>query len=220
MDKAPFEVAVLILAVSGFVGWLGGGRKWAFRTIVGVLVLSLLGVIGTLLYVYGTEKAAQHRAHQIHECALAKVVNARCVDIPKSPDLPSGAEECPAYFLFDDSTKEQEESAVASAEQKCTSELDPAQESIHEQIVRYKKEHDVKIADKNSGDVFDHVSEGILKIRLNDKDCASKVRTAYPHAYDDLSDSVLTRKVLAKYPTYCDVTSSTPGVVPAIEGIR
>jgi hypothetical protein len=200
--------------VLGFVGWLGGGRKWAFRTMLGTLVLALFGVIGTCIYIYGTEKVAQRRAEKIHECSVAKVVNARCTDLPKSADAPNGGFECPATLLFDDATAEQEESAVASAEKECTSEIDPSQESIHEQIIRYKREHGVKAETINP-------TEKILKLRINDKECASKVRTAYPHVYDDLSDAVLTSKVLAKYPTYCDITSSTkPAFIPDIEGIR
>ena len=56
--------------------------------------------------------------------------------------------------------------------------------------------------------------------KLNPKECAAKVRTFYPHVYDDMDDVTLTRKVLAKYPDYCDVRSSRPDFIPAIEGIR
>jgi len=30
---------LVVLAVLGFVGWLGGGRKWAFRTLLSALLL-------------------------------------------------------------------------------------------------------------------------------------------------------------------------------------
>src|SRR6266851_7322802 len=186
MEKIP-ELAVLVLTLLGFVAWLGGGRKWAFRTMLAVLALTFLGVVGTFLYVFGTETVAEHRAQKIHQCAIAKVANARCTDLPKSAALPNGAIECPAFFLFDDATSEQEQSAFASAEKECTSAVDPTQESLHEQIIRYKREHDIKPETSQVN------SEKVLKIRLNDKDCATKVRTFYPHAYDDLSDSVLTK---------------------------
>lgn len=37
--------------------------------------------------------------------------------------------------------------------------------------------------------------------------CAAKVRKAYPGAYDDLDDAMFTRKVLAKYLHYCDISA-------------
>lgn len=45
------EVGLAVLAVLGFVGWLGGGRKWAFRTLLSALVLVGVGLVGILLYV-------------------------------------------------------------------------------------------------------------------------------------------------------------------------
>jgi len=35
-----------------------------------------------------------------------------------------------------------------------------------------------------------------------------------------LDDATLAKKVLAKYPTYCDVTKSPPDFIPAIKDIR
>jgi hypothetical protein len=48
--------------------------------------------------------------------------------------------------------------------------------------------------------------------KLSSKECAARVRTLYPHAYDDLDDDTLTKKVLAKYPDYCDSKLSLPSV--------
>jgi len=55
------ETGLVILATLGFVGWLGGGRKWAFRTMLSALVLAGLGFAGILLYGYVTDKVAEHR---------------------------------------------------------------------------------------------------------------------------------------------------------------
>jgi len=201
MEKIP-ELAALVLAVLGFVAWLGGGRKWAFRTLLATLILAVIGVIGTILYLYGSDRAVARRAKQIHECAIAKVVNARCVDVPG--DAISGRVpdtiECPTYFIGDGATRQQEEEAVESATKECTAEVDPSQQSLHEEIVRFKREHGVK------GDYNDSAKGWtVLKIRLNDKACADKIRKTYPRAYDDVSDSVLAQRTLAKYPNYCDV---------------
>jgi hypothetical protein len=209
----PTELVILVLGVLGLVGRLGGGRKWAFRTLLATLLLAALGAVVTSLYIYGGDRTARHRAKVIHQCAVAKIVNARCVDVPQSKELPTGAIECPGYFLVDDPTKEQEEEALAKAEKECTAELDPSQQSLHQEIARYREEHGIKETRDSKGWTD-------LKMRLGDKNCADKVRKAYPHAYDDLSDAVLSRKLLTKYPTYCDITAETPGFIPSIEGIR
>ena len=201
MEKIP-ELAILLLAVLGFVAWLGGGRKWAFRTLLATLILAVVGVIGAFLYIYFSEKAASHRAQEIHQCAIAKVVNARCIDVPDAQiegSSTKGVIECPSYFLDDSATKEQEESAVSAAEKECAAEVDPTQQSLHQEMVRYREEHNVK-QEASLGKGWT-----VVKLRLNDKKCAEKIRTAYPKAYNDLSDSTLTKKTLAKYPTYCDV---------------
>jgi len=198
MEKIP-ELAVLVLAVLGFVAWLGGGRKWAFRTLLATLILTAVGIIGAVLYIYGSDRADSHRAKKIRQCAIAKIVNARCIDIPKSKELPTGAEECPAYFLVDNPTKEQEEAAVTSAEKECSAELDSSQQSLHQELYRYRQEHGIKQPD--------NINQGWteVRMRLDDRKCADKVRKAYPHSYDDLDDSTLAKKVLEKYPTFCDV---------------
>jgi hypothetical protein len=56
--------------------------------------------------------------------------------------------------------------------------------------------------------------------KLSSRECATRVRALYPHAYDDLDDDTLTRKVLAKHPDYCDSKLSLQSPVPDIQGIR
>jgi hypothetical protein len=219
------EVGLAVLAVLGFVGWLGGGRKWAFRTLLSALVLVGLGAVGIFLYGYVTDKVAEHRAQQIHACAVALVVKSDCVDDPKK----AGYLVCPPYILFDNPTPEQESAAVAAAEEKCAGEVDPKQKSLHEQINEYKREHGIKeevsadsSSDKPKQDWFSENSpeNAAKKQKLNSKGCAAKVRGNYPGVYDDLDDATLTKKVLAKYPTYCDVTTSGIDFVPEIKNIR
>jgi len=202
MDRMP-EAVLVILAVLGFVAWLGGGRKWAFRTLLSALVLAAIGAAGILLYAYGTEKAAEHRAQKLHGCAVAKVADPKCEEAPKNSDFPKGAFICPVYTLSDNASPQQEEEALAAAEQECRGEMDPKEKSLHEQISQYRHEHGI--------------GESIPK--LSAKDCAAKVRSFYPRVYDDLDDATLTKKVLAKYPEYCDVKTAF-GFVPDIQGIR
>jgi hypothetical protein len=137
----------------GFIGWLGGGRKWAFRTMLSALILARLGFAGILLYGYGADRVAEHRTQKIHDCAIAKVAKAECVAAPKNSDFPAGAQICPPYVLFDNPTPEQENAAVASAEEECTGEIDPKQKSLHEQISQYRPEHAIleKAIKNNSG---------------------------------------------------------------------
>jgi hypothetical protein len=56
--------------------------------------------------------------------------------------------------------------------------------------------------------------------KLSSKECAARVRTLYPHVYDDLDDDTLTRKVQAKYPDYCDSKLSLPSFIPEVQGVR
>ena len=227
MDKT-IQSGLIILATVGFVAWLGGGRKWAFRTMAGALVLAGVATGGLLLYSYGSEKIAGHRNQKIHECAIAKVVDSNCEEHPADAAHPGGWFSCPAYILFDDATPEQEEAAVAVAEKACAGEQDPGQKSIHEQINEYERLHRInKTGFKTAtqmgtetgpwtkyqakGDIFDQLV----------KDCAVKVRKKYPRAYDDMNDETLVKKVLAKYPHYCSVGEGDPrGWEPVIEGIR
>jgi hypothetical protein len=203
MDRTPFEVAVLIFAVLGFIGWLGGGRKWAFRTLLSALILTAVGAGGILMYIYWTDKAAENRSQKLHECAVAKVADPKCDEPPKGSNLPKGSLECPAYIIGVDATPEQEEGALSLAEQECRGEMNPQEKSLHEQLVQYRREHGTKgpttnnaSTGKTKGDILDQVV----------KDCAAKVRKAYPGSYNALDDETLTKKVLAKYPKYCDVT--------------
>jgi|SRR5215469_2348890 len=118
---------------------------------------------------------------------------------------------CPEYMLFDNPTAEQEASALTAAELECQAEINTQTKSVHEQIAEYRQKHGIKNSPPTRGDVFDQlVSE-----------CAAKVRRHYPGAYDDLDDSTLMKKVLAKYPKYCDANSGDPpGWQPVIEGVR
>jgi len=100
--------------------------------------------------------------------------------------------------------------------------MNPTEKSLHEQIVQYKHDHGIKeaLSDQPKQDVFDRVGVvGAKTKKLNAKACAAKVRTFYPHAYDDFDDATLTKKVLAKYPEYCDIVSR-PDFIPDIQGIR
>jgi len=229
------EVGLAVLAVLGFVGWLGGGRKWAFRTLLSAVVLIGVGLAGILLYGYVTDRVAEHRAQQVHACAIAKVAKAQCQPpskdaVPTTQDpFAAIAMTCPPYILFDNATPERESAAVTAAEEECAGELDPKQQSLHEQISQYRREHGIKeevskpsSSDKPKQDWFAENSpeNAAKKQKLNSKECAAKVRTFYPGVYDDLNDATLTKKVLAKYPTYCDVTSSPPDFIPDIKNIR
>jgi len=232
MDKIA-EAGLAALAVLGFIGWLGGGRKWAFRTMLATLILVAAGVAGILLYTYGDDKVAEHRAHKLHECAVAKVADPKCEKAPKNDAFPEGSLICPLYFLPDNASPEKEEEAIAAAEQECRGEMDPEQKSIHEQINEYKRKHGINdpyaaIAepmrpdkDKATSAVdYDALAKkyGGIKVTLGPVECAARVRKAYPGAYNDLDDATLTKKVLAKYPNYCD--TSTPDFIPDIQGIR
>jgi hypothetical protein len=209
MDKTVLQAIILALALLGFVGWLGGGRKWAFRMLLSVLLLAVLVAAGIFLYIYWTDKSAEHRAQKIHECAIAKVAHPKCDKQPQDgSNLPNGYLVCPPYILGANATPEQEESALSLAEQECREEINPQEKSLHEQLVQYRREHGIKEAVVITPDI------------MSSKDCAAKVRNFYPHVYDNLDDATLTKKVLAKYPNYCNVTSSPPTFIPDIKGIR
>src|SRR5215472_18729193 len=47
--------------------------------------------------------------------------------------------------------------------------------------------------------------------QLTPQQFAARVRAKYPGAYDDLSDTDLTQKVLTKYPEYSDMVSMPTG---------
>lgn len=222
-----------VVALALLVSWLGGGRKWAFRTMLSLLVLSLLtgAVVGG--YAYWTEKSAEGRRQKIHECAIDKIARARCEQFPStatsaenSKNVEHGPWEkyrrkddapkevvylCPPYMLADHPTPEQENNAMTAAEKACWAEISPQQKSVTEQVSEYRRAHGIKqqTTVKPQGDIFELVRE-----------CAAKVRKDYPGAYDDLDDATLTKKVLAKYPKYCDPNSDPAGWKDVIEGIR
>ena len=174
------EVGLTVLAVLGFVGWLGGGRKWAFRTLLSALVLVGVGVVGIFFYGYMTDRVAERRARKIHECAIAKVAKAQCQPpskdaVPTTQDPYAAiAVTCPPYILFDDPTPEQENAAVAAAEEECAREIDPKQKSLHDQISQYRREHATKESAKNAVD-YDALAKksGAIKSRLGDAGCAA-----------------------------------------------
>ena len=255
MEKIA-QAFFIFLTVSGFIGWLGGGRKWAFRSMVAGLALTGVGVIGVLSYRYWREKVPQHRAEKIHECAIAKIATATCeshlssaaASLSSRPpkidpyaefggkELPNYKaeevefEDCPPYMLFSNNpTPEEENIAMAAAEEKCAGEIDPNRQSLHEQIIQYRREHGTKQTEipkvpstyPSNGDIFDQAAlEDHSKKRLSSSACAAKVRKKYPGSYDDLDDATLMRKLLAKYPTYCDIPNDVSSFEPIIEGIR
>jgi hypothetical protein len=106
MDKIA-EAGLAVIAVLGFVGWLGGGRKWAFRTMVSALTLAAVVVAGILLYAYGTDKLAERRARKTHECAVAKIADPKCEESPKYSDIPKGYLIYPSYTLSENASPQQ-----------------------------------------------------------------------------------------------------------------
>jgi hypothetical protein len=142
------EITAGILALLGFVGWLGGGRKWAFRTLLSAIILAVLVLGGIFLYGYSTEKIAEHREQKIHECAVAKVADPKCEQFPQPHSAPKGGleilGECPLYLISDNASPQEEENALRLAEQECRGEMNPKEQSLHEQIVQYRHEHGIK----------------------------------------------------------------------------
>ena len=194
------ELGVLVLVALGFIGWLGGGRRWAFRTMLGVMLVSALAVCFVFLYGYSTAKIAEHRERKIHDCAVAKVADIKCDKVSEPPDAKSGYQVtyvCPAYLLDDNATAREEEYSLRLAEQECRGEMNPGEKSLHEQIVQYRRDHGIKEAPRNrtskqsKEDIFDRVA------------CAAKIRKEHPGAYKDLDDETLVKKMEAKDPYYC-----------------
>lgn len=215
------QTGIIILATVGFVAWLGGGRKWAFRMMAGALALAGSAGGALLLYSYGSEKITEHRNQKIHECAVAKLADPKCEKpaTTESQNESNGwevVEICPAYTLPDNPSAQHEQTAVALAEQECRGDMNPNEKPLHEEIAEYRRKHNVKTHDSFAengpkGDIFDQLV----------KDCASKVRKDYPRAYDDIADDTLIKKVLAKYPHYCNTgEGDPPGWKPVLEGVR
>jgi hypothetical protein len=231
------SVTLTVIALALLVSWLGGGRKWAFRTMLALLVLAFIIGCGVFGYVYWTEKSAQRQSQKIHECAVAKIATARCEQPPSAESSPADLKQyekkadhgpwekyrekdveivpdiCPPYMLPDNATVVQEAAALTAAEQECQEEMNPSEKPLREQVSEYRRQHGIKetAAVKPQGDIFDALV----------KKCGAKVRRKYPGSYDDLDDSTLVKKVLAKYPKYCEANfGDPPGFEPVIEGIR
>jgi hypothetical protein len=202
-------IGAVVLVLVAFVGWLGGGRKWAFRTVLGALLIAALGMVGVFGYLYWIKQTTDRRTEKIRSCAIAKLATAKCgperiVVDGKETDW----EICPEYMLFDNPTPQDEENALEAARQACIEEMEPGTKTktVSEEVTEYKRQHGIK--DEPKKEFTDKPIEKNAvpweKSRvLNSTECAARVRRAYPGAYDDLENEALTRKVLAKYPDYC-----------------
>jgi hypothetical protein len=239
------SVTLTVIALALLVSWLGGGRKWAFRTMLSLLVLGVLVGCGVLLYGYWASKSAERRAQKLHECVVAKIATARCEQPPSTESSPVDLKPyekktvdkwekyrekdveivpdiCPPYMLPDNATVVQEAAALTAAEQACQVEMNPSEKPLQEQVSEYRRAHGIKEPAKSDVD-YDVLAKkaGAIKSTLGTAACAAKVRKKYPGAYDDLGDATLTKKVLAKYPDYCnDNFGDRPGFEPVIEDIR
>lgn len=142
---SAIAAVVFVVAMVLLVSWLGSGRKWAFRTMLSLLVLGLLGACGVFGYVLWTEKSAERQRQRIHECAIDKIARARCVSqepqpLTARPAIPSSGpwekykrktdlskevvwDVCPPYMLAENPTPEQEADAMTAAEKACWAEI-------------------------------------------------------------------------------------------------
>ena len=204
-------IGVVVLAVVAFVGWLGGGRKWAFRTVLGALAVAALGTLGVFGYSYWTERTADRRTEKIRSCAIAKLATAKCSPEKTVVDgKQTDWEICPPYMLFDNPTPKDQENALEAAREACIEEMEPGAKTktVSEEVSEYKRQHGIKDEPKQEfTDIkpLEKNADPWEKYRaLNSKECAARVRRAYPGDYDDLDDETLTKKVLAKYPSYCN----------------
>jgi hypothetical protein len=145
------EPAIVILVVAGVIGWLGGGRRWAFRASLSVVVVGAVGVGAFLVYgqiVHSlNEKNEVSRRRRIHECAIAKVGQERQEELRLVPGtVPSG-------FVIESTPTEEKEEArkqdarneadVRAAELDCADRIDGGK-SPTEEIEEYLKEHPSK----------------------------------------------------------------------------
>ncbi len=224
----------------------GGGRKWAFRALLSLLILFVIGVVGVVGYYIWDEHSTNVRIKRLHACAVAKVAAPKCVPaqgaapVASAPEtsldvlqrvaggtakalpaaggnIPRGALVCPMYLLSKNPTPQQEEDALATAQKECEEEEGKVT-SLHDEISRYREQHGVK-PDIQLDDPYAAIANPI-KTKLSVTVCAEKIRKKYPGAYTDFDDATLVRKVLAKYPTYCDVPNDPPGWEPIIEGVQ
>jgi hypothetical protein len=152
MDWAVASV-IGVVTLTLLVSWLGGGRKWAFRTMLSLLVLGVLAGATVVGYVYWTEKSAERQRAKIHQCAIDKIARAKC-EQPASSTTSSEksksehgpwekyqkdgpwkiVEVCPAYMLTDNPTPAEENDALTAAEKECWAENSPQQKSVSEQV--------------------------------------------------------------------------------------
>lgn len=229
MNSDMFTLAsvLIFLVVVTIVAWLGGGRKWAFRALLSLLILFVVGIVGVVGYYTWDEHSANVRIKRLHACAVAKVADPKCVPAQRGGNVPNGALVCPVYLLPENPTPQQEEDALATAQKECEEE-EGRVTSLHDEISRYREQHGVK-PDMQLDDPYASIAKPIdpfaaiakpIKTKLSLSVCAGKVRKKYPGAYNDMDDATLLKKVLAKYPTYCDVPNDPPGWEPVIEGIR
>src|ERR1700722_2428857 len=112
-DTLAIASVLLFLAVVAIVAWLGGGRKWAFRALLSVLVLFVVGVVCVVVYYIWDEHSTRARNRRLHDCAVAKVAAPKCVPAQGGGDIPKGALVCPMYLLPATPTAQQEEDALA-----------------------------------------------------------------------------------------------------------
>jgi|HubBroStandDraft_6_1064221.scaffolds.fasta_scaffold02799_4 hypothetical protein len=249
-DTLALASVLIFLAVVTIVAWLGGGRKWAFRAMLSLVVLFVVGVVGVVLYYTWDEHTTNVRIKRLHACAVAKVAAPKCVpaqgaasapetswDVlqkvaggatkapPTDGNIPKGALVCPMYLLPENPTPQQEEDAIATAQKECEEE-ESKTSSLHEEISRYREERGIKPSVDPYAAIakpidYDAIAEKYGgKTTLSVPACAEKIRKKYPSAYNDLDNATLAKKVLAKYPTYCDVLNDPSGREPVIEDVH
>jgi len=213
-DSLTLASVLIFLTVLAIAAWLGGGRKWAFRALLSVLVLCVVGVVGVVLYYIWDEHSARVRNRRLHECAVARVAAPKCAPLREGDNIPNDHDLCPLYALPRNPTPQQEEDAIVTALKECEEEEGKGI-SLHDEISRYREQHGIK----PPVDPYASIAKPI-KTTLSVTVCADKIRKKYPGAYTDLSDANLIKKVLAKYPSYCDYPNDQPGWEPVIEDVR
>ncbi|MBA3766691.1 MAG: hypothetical protein H0W99_06835 [Acidobacteria bacterium] len=55
------------------------------------------------------------------------------------------------------------------------------------------------------------------ELQLNTAEFAARIRELYPSVYDDLDDETLTRKVVARYPSYSSMVAPITDPSPVVE---
>jgi len=142
------ETAIVILIVAGVIGWLGGGRQWAFRVSLSVVVVGTVGLGVFLIYEQiahsKNENNEASRRRKIHECAIAKVAQGRQEELRRVPGT------VPPGFVKESTPTEEEEAArrqdarnqadVRAAELDCADRID-GRKSPTEEIEEYLREH-------------------------------------------------------------------------------